>query len=137
MQRKREREMSDYLSKDSHRERSKNPHPIWRGIGFMMIVFIPIISFAFADVVIRWAKQRGVTIPEELTRVAVNIPLYGQVNDLFAVLILAFAVMLVLFGIFTIINAAVYQATSHTNLQVFESKPQNYKKKRKFQKPRY
>lgn len=125
---------------DSQREeveRRRQPHPIWRGIGFLMIVLIPVVSFVFSDVMVQFAKKRGVAIPEQLARISLNIPMYGKVNDLLAVLILTFVVALVLFSIFTIINAAAYRASADKTTQVFESKPQYFKRKRKLEKRRY
>jgi hypothetical protein len=129
--------MSNYLSGSSQEkgERSKEPHAIWRGIGFIMMVLIPVVSFAMSDKLLQYARTRGVTIPEELRTNPMPIPVYGDVVDLYAVLILAVAIMLVLYGMFTIINAAVYRASAERTYQVFESKPQRYKKKRKLKKP--
>jgi len=47
----------------------------------------------------------------------------------------AAAIMLILFSIFTVINAAVYRASSSQTYQVFQSKPKSFKKKRKLRKP--
>lgn len=117
------------------RERSDEPHPIWRGIGLVMMVLIPLVSFALSDVLLQWGRTRGVTIPVELRTGVTAVPLYGDVVDIYAILILAAAIMLVLFGLFTIINAAVYRASGNKTYQAFESTPQKYKKKRKLRKP--
>jgi hypothetical protein len=117
------------------KERAKEPHPVWRGIGLIMMVMIPIVSFALSDVLLQFARTKNISIPEELRSGITQIPIYGEVQDLYAVLIVAAAIMLILFSIFTIINAAVYQASSGRTYQVFESEPEKYKKKRKLKKP--
>lgn len=45
--------------------RPAGPHPIWRGIGCLLIVLIPIISFAAADVSIPFFQRQGL-VPREL-----------------------------------------------------------------------
>jgi hypothetical protein len=120
------------------RERSREPHPIWRGIGIVMVVVVPIISFAFADLIIEWMKRdKGFRIPDPLAKWDIDIPVYGPVDDALAVVLFALVVMLIIFGIFTIINAVAYQATSDRNLRRFESAPRSYKRKRKLRKPTY
>jgi hypothetical protein len=120
------------------RERDREPHPIWRGIGIVMIVVVPIISFATSDLIIEWMKKdKGFRIPDPLAKWDIDIPLYGRVDDALAVLLFALVVMLIVFGIFTVINAFAYQATSDRNLRRFESRPQTYKRKRKLKKPTY
>lgn len=116
------------------RERKREPHPIWRGIGFMMLLIGPIVAFALSDVLLQMARERDFSMPAELQTDVINIPLYGPVDDLYAVLILAGAITLVLFGLFAIVNAAVYQASAGKTYQVFESEPKQYKKKRKLYK---
>ena len=120
------------------RERDREPHPIWRGIGVAMLVLVPLISFSLSDLLIQWMKHnRGFRIPDPLAKWDWNIPVYGVVNDALAVVLLALVVMLIVFGIFTIINAVAYRATSDRNLSRFESRPQRYKRKRKLVKPKY
>jgi hypothetical protein len=35
------------------RRRSERPHPIWRGIGCILMILVPIISFAFAELTLQ------------------------------------------------------------------------------------
>ena len=82
-------------------------------------------------------REKGFRIPEPLAKWDWNIPVYGFVDDALAVVLFALAVMMIVFAILTIINAAMYQATSDRNLMVFESEPGHYKRKRKLVKPTY
>ena len=128
----------DFDFDKNKRERAREPHPIWRGIGIAMVVLIPLISFAVSDLVMSWLKQKkGFRIPDPLAKWDWDIPIYGRVDDALAVLLFALVVMLIVFGIFTIINAVAYQATSDQNLRRFESAPREYRKKRKLKKPTY
>ena len=39
--------------------RVESPHPVWRGIGCILMIVVPIISFGFAELTIQsdWAQQ--------------------------------------------------------------------------------
>jgi len=128
--------MSNYFEQEK-REKSREPHPVWRGIGFIMMILIPILSFALSDVLLQAARSNGINIPLELQSGTTLIPVYGPVLDIKAVLAFGFAIMLVLFGLFTIINAAVYRGSKDSTYQIFQSQPKKFKKKRKLKKPRY
>ena len=128
--------MSDYFE-NKKREKSREPHPIWRGIGLIMIVLIPVLSFALSDVLLQTARRNQILIPVELQSPPIQIPAYGIVSDIKAVLIVAFAIMLVLFGLFTIINSAVYRGSKDSTYQIFQAQPKQFKKKRKLKKPTY
>jgi hypothetical protein len=128
--------MSDYFEKEK-REKAKEIHPVWRGIGLIMIFLIPILSFALSDVLLQSARSNGIVIPLELQSGMTELPVYGPVLDLKAVLIFGFAIMLVLFGLFTIINAAVYRGSKDSTYQIFQAAPKQYKRKRKLKKPTY
>ncbi len=128
--------MSDYFEQEK-REKSREPHPVWRGIGFVMMIVVPILSFAIADVVLQAIKRNGISIPFELQSPPVQIPVYGPVADLKAVLAFAFAIMLILFALFTIINAAMYRGSKESTYQLFQAQPKQFKKKRKLKKPKY
>ena len=120
------------------RERARQPHPVWRGIGLIMIVLIPILSCTISDKLIQDFKTNveGFYLPDIL-KISVDIPLYGMVNNFGAVLALAILVSLGLFGIFAIINAMVYRAYRDQNLRVFESQPKRLKREKKIKKSKY
>lgn len=128
--------MSDYFEKQK-REKSREPHPVWRGIGFIMMILIPILSFAMSDVLLQVGRNNGINVPIEFQSAPVQIPIYGSVADIKAVLILGFAIMLVLFGLFTIINSAVYRGSKDSTYQIFQAQPKQFKRKRKLKKPTY
>ncbi len=117
------------------RERERLPHPIWRGIGFAMIVLVPAISFVISDELIKnWQNSiPGFVLPDNLRR-TLEIPIYGEVDNFWGVLILAAIITLAIFAIFSFLNAMVYRSTREKNLRVFESSPQRYKPKKKLKK---
>ena len=128
--------MSDFFEKEK-REKSREPHPVWRGIGLAMMIFIPIMSFAASDILLQAARRNGMIMPPQFQAPPTNIPVYGPVADLKAVLVVGFVIMLILFGFFTIINAAMYSGSKKSTYQLFQAQPKSYKRKRKLKKPTY
>ena len=54
----------EYVSSpNTSRKNAQSIHPVWRGVGFAMIVLIPIISYAAMDVLL---KQSWFPIPVDL-----------------------------------------------------------------------
>lgn len=127
--------MTRYVS--DKKERSAEPHPIWRGIGLIMIIVIPILSFAVADQLMIYFAENNILIIEQLVRPPVEVPLWGAVYNWPAMLIFTFIIAIILFGIFALVNAVIYGASSEKTLQKLEAPPKQYKKKRKLIKPDY
>ena len=117
------------------REREAWPHPIWRGVGIIMIFVLPILAFVISEELIKYweASIPGFALPYQM-RNTVDIPIYGEVNNFFGVLALAVIVTIALFALFSIVNALIYRATRSKNISVFEAPPVKYKKKRKLRK---
>jgi len=123
------------MKSKEERARDDMPHAIWRGIGVIMIVLVPILSFVIADELIRYLGNKfpEFTLPLEMQGV-VDIPIYGEVKDFFGVLAFAVIITIAIFALFSIVNAFVYRTTREQNLRVFESQPEKFKKKRKLKK---
>lgn len=83
-------------------------HPVWRGIGCLMMVIIPIMSYAGGVLLVQANNEaRWVPVARELTQ-AVEVPFVGPVPALYANLIAAgilaligFALLTLLFAVFT------------------------------------
>lgn len=78
-------------------------HPIWRGIGCLLIFLLPIISFAGAMLLVRENfEQRWVDFPEEFTRLSVASPLgrlyLADVAVWIVLMILGFALLTLLYA---------------------------------------
>jgi len=83
-------------------------HPVWRGIGCLMILIIPALAFAGAILVVQAnADQKWVPIPAELSQ-SLTLPLFGTVESVLAVVIVAVLLALIGFGVMTIIYSLVY-----------------------------
>ena len=99
------------------------PHPIWRGIGCVINVIIPVISFAAAYMLIETGAQLGWPIPYQLMghpaihpllwKISALVPLWGfiqQQNNLYAVLTLALLFTVILEAITSMFYAVMYRS---------------------------
>ena len=111
------------------------PHPIWRGIGCLLMVLIPIISFAAADVTIPFFQERGL-VPRELlitpqtpSWLWVTPPLAQAYQFLFgrpgilATLALTFIYIILIGGIMTVLYAIMYQMTAPSRYGPMDAPP--------------
>lgn len=82
-------------------------HPLWRGIGCIMLVVIPIVSFAAARLLVQMNTRQGwIRIPIEMRR-SVEVPILGPV---FAVdLAVTTLIVIIAFGLLTVVYALVYR----------------------------
>lgn len=103
----------------------------------MMMILIPLLAFALADVGVNYVKEQGFILPQQLRSDVIDIPFYGPVADIKAILLAGFVIALILFSIVAIINAAMYGSRKESTYQTFQSKPKKFKKKKKLYKPRY
>ncbi len=72
-------------------------HPIWRGVGFAMMILIPFMSYVTADWFIKEnVRQRWVEFPTSLL-----IKVQGLPEDLVIRIIITVALMIILYAILT------------------------------------
>lgn len=84
-------------------------HPIWRGIGCLLIVIGPFIAFAAADIIVKAAiKGSWIAIPPEF-RNTFTIPQVGYtLNNLYANLIVTALLLLLGFAAIMIFYSIIY-----------------------------
>jgi hypothetical protein len=88
--------------KENHEEKNKI-HPIWRGIGCILIVIIPLMSFFTADYMVKNHKLFSwMIIPEDIILKNFKDP-YLFVKILYAI-IFAFILFVIIGGITFLIN---------------------------------
>ncbi|HUF40172.1 MAG TPA: hypothetical protein VMN57_16740 [Anaerolineales bacterium] len=99
---------SKYRREQPSGERQTNP--IWRGIGCILIIIAPIISFAIAnEVMLSGVVQDYIYLPPIL-RSTVRLPMLGTpVPYFYGTLALSAAVLVGLFAAFFVIYSALYQ----------------------------
>jgi hypothetical protein len=116
--------MTRYDSPANRRQikKQEDPHPVWRGIGCVMMILIPLISYALAVVFIDLALKANWPLPYQLLGtpqfpawvwttpqlVYIVRPL-ASVNNLYANLFLTVVFMIILGGLFSVLNAVLYR----------------------------
>jgi len=88
-----------------------NVHPIWRGIGFILLGVIAIMSYAGANLLVDANKTNGwITVPTDIRGGVSWAP------DLYAELIVMFFLMMIGFGIITIVYSIIYKISRPRDL---------------------
>lgn len=86
-------------------EKREGLHPVWRGIGFVLMGLIAVMSYAGANLLVEANKVRGwIEVPTAIQGGLSWAP------DLYAELIVSFFLALLGFGVVTIIYSFFYQA---------------------------
>jgi hypothetical protein len=110
------------VSRQAPSRKIRQVHPIWRGIGCLFTILIPIISYAGAYLTVEYGLDHGWPIPNQLLgfprlpdfiyrsdALAAFLSPITTWNNLYANLALAFVYMLLLGGLLALVNALVYQ----------------------------
>lgn len=83
---------------------SKSVHPIWRGIGFLLLGLIAVMSYAGANMLVEANKTKSwIAVPAGIRGGIAWAP------DLYAELIVMFFLMMIGFGLITIIYSLIYK----------------------------
>ena len=91
-------------------------HPIWRGIGCLMMILVPVMAYAGAVLLVQANVSQGwVPIGSELSQ-TVNIPNVGSFDYLFANLLVAGILAMLGFGLMVAIYSLIYKAVGPSQL---------------------
>jgi hypothetical protein len=113
----------------------EHPHPIWRGIGCLLIIITPVISYAAAVVSMPFLLNRGLVPPQLLftpvlpTWIWYAPGLAGILQFLFGryaifvTLILTFVFILLLGGFFSFIYALIYRTMAPSRYGPMDAPP--------------
>lgn len=112
-------------------------HPVWRGIGFLLMVVVPIMSFALADILLQQAPTfvDNFSIPPELQGV-LSIPGYGVVNNWKAVAVLTLVISAVLFAFIAFFVSLGISMVGGSPADKLQAPVEKYEPKRKLKKRR-
>lgn len=92
-------------------EDKQGVHPVWRGLGFLLMGVIGVMSYAGANLLVEANKTKGwVAVPEGIRGGVSWAP------DLYAELIVAFFLAFIGFGIMTIVYSIIYRASRPKDL---------------------
>jgi len=102
---------TQYSRRASEKPRPWRVHPIWRGIGCILMVLIPVMSYAGAYLLVQMDRKNGwIPIPREFA-VTVTIPLVNyRVPYLWANLIVAFVLAMLGFAVLISLYSLAYRA---------------------------
>jgi hypothetical protein len=101
--------------------RAREIHPIWRGIGCLLIIIVPLITYALTVLFIQLLAPTGflppwilgkIHFPAVITRIPVITILAGWlsgINNLIAQIIFFFPLLLLLTGIGVTVYATIYE----------------------------
>jgi len=124
-------------------KKTRQTHPIWRGIGCIFTILIPIISYAAAYLTIEYGLDHGWPIPYQLlgyprlpdllyksNALAAFLSPVTTWNNLYANLALTFIYALLLGGLLAIFNAVVYKFAGPPRWGPQDIPPPNFKTRR-------
>ena len=93
------------------KDASESVHPVWRGIGFLLMGVVSVMSYAGANLLVEANKTKGwVVVPAEIQGGVSWAP------DLYAELVVAFFLMMIGFGLITIVYSIIYKVTRPRDL---------------------
>ena len=119
----------DRYSETVQKERPWKIHPIWRGIGCLMMILIPVVSYAAADVLLTNASSLGINFPRDMYR-----PFMVSSFEMPFTLgegVLTVGFMVAFFGAFTIIYSLVYRTAGPPRYGPTDVPPMRRPKKRR------
>jgi hypothetical protein len=100
-------------------------HPIWRGIGCLMILIVPILSYALTIILVQTGLENRWPIPRQLLgRVRFpdwvwNVPVLEDIarfihsiNNLYAILLFFVLILALLSVIFSLLYSIIYSAVA-------------------------
>ena len=92
-------------------EKKWDVHPIWRGIGALMVIIIPLISYTVSTIIVDAYPDVFLQLAEEL-KTPVDLGALGVVHFFWAKIGLTFLITLFLFTIVFIFYSIVYAAAA-------------------------
>jgi hypothetical protein len=120
------------MGRYSHRpaevkERPYEIHPIWRGIGCIMLIIGPFIAFSAAHILVNLDMENGwMAVPREM-RGAVTIDVLGlTIEHLYADLLVTAILLLLGFGLLMVVYAIIYGMAGPKRFGPMDSPPIRY-----------
>lgn len=113
----------------------KEISPLWRGIGCILMLIVPVISYGIAYVFLQEAKTLGWVPPELLGRIKFpdwmyGVPFldtiarfFGSLKDLWAMLIFFFVTLFILSGLISLVYSALYQLVGPPRYNELDAPP--------------
>jgi uncharacterized membrane protein YidH (DUF202 family) len=84
---------------------SRPMHAVWRGVGFGMMILIPVMSYALARLFLDENVNKGwITFPKNMYLQNPPLP-----NDLLILILIMIVFMLVMYAIFTLFSLIIFR----------------------------
>lgn len=112
----------NFNNKHKELQVNREVHPVWRGIGFLLFLIIPVVSWIAATILLDLGRQQGWAFLSELSDPikfsdwAYKFPIIMNLANfitnfpnLKALLLFFFMVLILLSGIFSVLNAVLYR----------------------------
>jgi hypothetical protein len=134
--------MTKYSSSNRRRAvpRPDSPHPIWRGIGCLMIVIVPVMAFTLGLLTVQIALALNWPVPIQLTgypvlpaslfSVNILVPILIFIehqNNFYALMTLTILYTVVLGALFSLIYAIIYRFVGPPKYGPQDAPPPNIK----------
>lgn len=123
--------------------RRTEPHPVWRGIGCLIMLIVPALSLGISAILVQLAPSFGIQLPPGLLgrplmpEILFQVPgLIGILNwiqgrnNLYAILVGTFAVAFLLAGVLALVYAILYRIVGPPRYSGIDAPPQSVKVKR-------
>jgi uncharacterized membrane protein YhaH (DUF805 family) len=117
--------MGNYQQYQPPRPKSKpfSVHPVWSGIGCFLMILIPIMSYAAAELLIEQNDSaRWVAIPGELAR-TIAVPVLGDFPHLYATLVVTILLMVLGFSVLTVVFGFFWGAVGPSRYGPLDARP--------------
>lgn len=120
--------------------RSNEPHPVWRGIGCLIMLIIPALAYSISVILIQIAPSLGILLPAGLLGYPVmpawlfQVPgLVGflhwiqSINNLYAILVGTLVITVFLMGALALGYAFIYRLFGPPRYSPLDAPPPNIK----------
>ena len=109
-------------------EKKDKIHPVWRGIGCLLIFIIPIISFAVSVLLVEEGlPQRYIPLTRDLAALQ-NVPGFGP-QPLLYVLIVTGVISVLGFVVMTVLYSIIYSFTGRSRYGPLDAPAKDFKRK--------
>jgi hypothetical protein len=122
--------------------KSSAPHPIWNGLGCLLLIVVPAMSIALAVLIVSLAVDNNWPIPYQLLGHPIFPPylfitpalawIFGgiaSINNLYAYIAVSAVFMLLLFGIVSFVYSLIYRIAGPSRYGPLDAPPIKIKTK--------
>ena len=134
---------SDFQQRKSVRKNKNQPHPVWRGIGCLLILFVPVLSYFLAAATVQLTVDQNWPMPYQLMGYPVIpvllwkdigiVPLLSFIqsqDNLYAILAITLVYLVIFSALFSFGYAFLYRFIGPSRYGPMDAPPPKVKVKR-------